>query len=114
MQNEVWNEIGMFLNQLRCENINRISCVHLPEAEEAEQIKRRTQKEYERVRSKMGEQQKLLIENYVDALQQRAFVSEKQAYCQGYVDCIQLLAGMGMLPCNPEIKEFINTIQKDL
>ena len=67
MQNEVWNEIGMFLNQLRCENINRISCVHLPEAEEAEQIKRRTQKEYERVRSKMGEQQKLLIENYAIA-----------------------------------------------
>lgn len=114
MQNEVWNEIGIFLNQLRCENINRKSCVHLPEAEEAEQLKRKTQKEYEQVMIKMGEQQKLLIENYVDALQQRAFVSEKQAYCQGYVDCIQLLAGMGMLPCDPEIKGLINTIQKAL
>ena len=34
---------------------------------------------------------------YGEILEEEAFVSEQRAYCQGYVDCIQLLAGLGLL-----------------
>ena len=46
MQNEVWSEIGMFLNSLRCENVNRSSYIHLPEMKEAEQLKKATYEEF--------------------------------------------------------------------
>ena len=32
----------------------------------------------------------------MEKLKHLAFVEEEQAYCQGYVDCIQLLAGLGV------------------
>jgi hypothetical protein len=31
-----------------------------------------------------------------------------RAYCQGYVDCIQLLAGLGILKQSPDIEKIIN------
>ena len=34
MQNEVWSEIGAFLNDLRCGNVNRKTYLHFPELEE--------------------------------------------------------------------------------
>lgn len=40
MQNEVWSEIGAFLNDLRCGNVNRKTYLHFPELEEAEQLLR--------------------------------------------------------------------------
>ena len=46
MQNEVWSEIGMFLNSLRCENVNRNSYIHFPEMEAAEQLKMAAHKEF--------------------------------------------------------------------
>ena len=46
MQNEVWSEIGMFLNSLRCENVNRSSYIHLPEMKEAEQLKKAAYEEF--------------------------------------------------------------------
>lgn len=31
MENDIWNEISSFLNQLRCENINRESYIYFQE-----------------------------------------------------------------------------------
>ena len=56
--------------------------------------------------------QRQAVENYIEVLQQRAFVAEKQAYCQGYVDCIQLLAGIGLLENNPDIEKLVGIIKK--
>ena len=41
MQNEVWSEIGAFLNDLRCGNVNRKTYLHFPELEEAEQLRKK-------------------------------------------------------------------------
>ena len=46
-----------------------------------------------------------------EALQHLAFMAEEQAYCQGYVDCIQLLAGIGMLKENPEIEKIVEKLK---
>lgn len=37
------------------------------------------------------------LKQYGEILEEEAFVSEQRAYCQGYVDCIQLLAGFRTL-----------------
>lgn len=41
MRNEVWSEIGTFLNGLRCGNVKRESYIQLSEVAEAEEQKKR-------------------------------------------------------------------------
>lgn len=112
MQNEVWEQIGNFLNSLRCENVERKSYIQFSELNEADKLKKEAQKKYETAVGKLQTDQRNNIEEYVETLQHKAFMAEEQAYCQGYVDCIQLLAGMGMLEKNPEIEKIIEKIKK--
>lgn len=51
------------------------------------------------------------VQYYLETVKHLAFISEEQAYCQGYVDCVQLLAGLGMLRDFPDIKELVEKIQ---
>lgn len=112
MQNEIWEQIGNFLNSLRCENVERKSYIQFSELKEADKLKKEAQKKYETAVAKLQVDQRRNIELYVEVLQHKAFMSEEQAYCQGYVDCIQLLAGMGLLEKNPEIEKIIEKIKK--
>lgn len=112
MQNEIWNEIGTFLNGLRCGNVERESYIKLPEFEEAEKQKRTAQKIFLAELEVMEKSQRQSVENYMEMIQHLAFISEEQAYCQGYVDCIQLLAGLGVLKELPDIKKLVREIKK--
>ena len=38
MQNEIWDQIGNFLNSLRCENVERKSYIRFSELREAEKL----------------------------------------------------------------------------
>ena len=49
MRNEVWSEIGTFLNGLRCGNVKRESYIQLSEVAEAEEQKKDIQVELDRV-----------------------------------------------------------------
>lgn len=113
MQNDVWEKIGDFLNSLRCENVGRKSYIQFSELKEAEKLKKEAQKKYVAAVSKLQADQRKNIEAYVEALQHKAFMSEEQAYCQGYIDCIQLLAGVGLLKKNPEIEKIIQKKNND-
>ena len=44
MENDIWNEISSFLNQLRCENINRESYIYFQELANI-QLKKKMKKE---------------------------------------------------------------------
>ncbi len=112
MQNEVWNEIGTFLNGLRCGNVNRETYIQFPELSDAEKRKKAMERTSQKVLDTMEAGQREKVENYIEALKHLAFMAEEQAYCQGYVDCIQLLSGLGMLKGSPNISELINKIKK--
>lgn len=112
MQNEVWEQVGNFLNSLRCENVGRKSYIQFSELKEADKLKKETQEQYVIVVNKLQTDQRKSIEAYVEALQHQAFITEEQAYCQGYVDCIQLLAGVGLLENNPEIEKIVEKLKK--
>ena len=45
MENDIWNEISSFLNQLRCENINRESYIYFQELANI-QLKKKMEKEF--------------------------------------------------------------------
>ena len=112
MQNEVWEQVGNFLNSLRCENVGRQSYIQFSELKEADKLKKEAQEQYVIVVNKLQTDQRKSIEAYVEALQHQAFITEEQAYCQGYVDCIQLLAGVGLLENNPEIEKIVEKLKK--
>ena len=47
-----------------------------------------------------------------EAVQHLAFMEEERAYCQGYVDFIKLLVGLGVLNSNPEIEMMVSKMKK--
>lgn len=112
MQNEIWEQIGNFLNNLRCENVKRKSYIQFPELKEANKLKKVAQKKYAMEIDKLKANQRSNIEDYVEALQHQAFMAEEQAYCQGYADCIQILSGLGLLERNPEIEKIVEKLKK--
>lgn len=112
MQNEVWSEIGAFLNDLRCGNVNRKTYLHFSELEEAEQLRKKEKVNFEVELKRLGAAQRKQVEVYLEVVQHQAFMEEERAYCQGYVDCIQLLAGLGMLNSNPNIEQIIAKVKK--
>ena len=97
MHNEIWEQVGQFLNRLRCENVTRYTAVEVPEY-------RKTQEELEGLRERCGtmlqqlsqEQQQMFLE-WMAKLEDMNSMEGQKAYCQGYVDCILLLSGMGLL-----------------
>lgn len=112
MRNEVWSEIGAFLNSLRCENVNRKTYLHFPELEEAERLRKTEKVMFEDELKRLDVGQRKQIETYLEAVLHQAFMEEERAYCQGYVDCIQLLSGLGMLKSNPDIEQIIAKMKK--
>lgn len=106
------DEIGMFLNSLRCENVNRSSYIRFPEMKETEQLKKEAYEELTTRMDILEMEQRQAIENFIEVLEHWAFLGEEQAYCQGYVDCVQLLAGLGMLERNPDIEKLVEKIRR--
>lgn len=79
MQNEVWEQVGNFLNSLRCENVERKSYIQFSELKEADKLKKEAQEQYVIVVNKLQTDQRKSIEAYVEALQHQAFITEEQA-----------------------------------
>ena len=112
MRNKIWEQVGQFLNRLRCENVTRDTAIELPGY-------RKTQEEMEELREKCEaviqqlpqEQRKLLLE-WMDKLEDMDSLEGQKAYCQGYVDCILLLSGMGLLRQDLSTEEFMKWIRQ--
>ena len=96
MQNEIWEQVGQFLNKLRCEMVTRDTAVEIPGYKD-------TQKELEEMREKCeemidqlsGERKQVLLD-WMAKLEDMNSMEGQKAYCQGYVDCILLLSGLGL------------------
>lgn len=97
MENDIWNEISSFLNQLRCENINRESYIYFQELANIQLKKKMEKEKVNKLLDHISYEDREKLKQYGEILEEEAFVSEQRAYCQGYVDCIQLLAGLGLL-----------------
>lgn len=111
MWNIIWEQVGQFLNRLRCENVTRDTAIEMPGY-------RRTQEEMEELREKCEaviqqfpqEQRKLFLE-WMAKLEDMNSLEGQKSYCQGYVDCILLLSGMGLLRQDLSVEEFMKWIR---
>lgn len=111
MQNKIWEQIGQFLNRLRCEEVTRDTAVEVPEY-------KKTQKETEELREKcevmirqLPQEQQQVILAWMEKMEDMNSLEGQKAYCQGYVDCILLLGGMGLLQQELSQEELVKWIR---
>lgn len=107
MQNKIWDQIGQFLNRLRCENITRDTAIEVPGWKEAQDEVEARREDCETVLRQLPQEQQQLLLDWMDKLEDLNSLQGQKAYCQGYMDCILMLSGMGLLRQDLSPEEFI-------
>ena len=113
MENDIWNEISSFLNQLRCENITRESYIYFQELANIQLKKKMEKEKVNKLLDHISNEDREKLKQYGEILEEEVFVSEQRAYCQGYVDCIQLLAGLGLLKKSTDMEKIISEMKSN-
>lgn len=112
MENEVWDKVINFLNQLRGEQRSRSSSVQLQGVSETEKKEELLHKECSGYMEKLSHKEQQKIEEWQEKLEELSHLREQQAYCQGYVDCIYLLSGLGLLKQDAQLDNFIEKVNE--
>lgn len=97
MQNVIWEQIGQFLNRLRCENVTRDTAVEVSGYKETQEEMERLHERCEVVLQQLPQEQQRILLEWMAKLEDMNSMEGQKAYCQGYVDCILLLSGMELL-----------------
>ena len=112
MQNKIWEQVGDFLNKLRSENITRNTSVDIPGYKDTQQeLEARREKCEITLRYLPDESQQIILE-WMAKLEDMNSLEGQKAYCQGYVDCILLLSGLGLFRRDLSPKELMKQVKK--
>lgn len=112
MKNEVWEKIAQFLNHLRGEQLSRKSSVQMPELLEKQKQAEKLMEECRVVLKSIPETGSQLLIKWQEQAEEVNYLQEQQSYLQGYVDCIYLLSGLGLLKKDKFVDKFIEEIKK--
>ena len=96
MQNIIWKQVGEFLNKLRNENITRNTSVNIPGYKDTQQELEAMRERCERTLHSLPDEDQQMILEWMAKLEDMNSLEGQKAYCQGYVDCILLLSGLGL------------------
>ena len=102
--NDVWVKMAEFLGRLNGESVSRESYVRTPEYEEALEVWKEKEQEWENFLETLSAEQKEKLEEIKECQDDFASAQELRAYIQGYVDCVQALHYMGLLKGNEGLK----------
>lgn len=111
MQNKVWEQVGCFLNKLRCENVARDTAVEVPGYRDTQQELEEMRETCEEIVRSLPEDQWQTLLEWMAKLEDMNSMEGQKAYCQGYVDCILLLSGLGLFRQEISPEELIKQIQ---
>ncbi len=112
MQNKIWEQVGDFLNKLRCENVTRDTAVEVPGYRDTQQELEEMRGTCEEIIRSIPEDQQQTLLEWMAKLEDMNFMEGQKAYCQGYVDCILLLSGLGLFRQELSPEELIKQIQR--
>lgn len=111
MRNEITEKVEIFLQNLRCENSNRETLVHLDSCR-TESVKLEKMREhYLRVVDRLKMDDKIILEEYIEQIQTLAFAEQQEAYVQGILDAVQILYGFGILSSSDNVEKIIADIK---
>lgn len=112
MQNKVWEQVGQFLNRLRCENVTRDTIVELPGYRETQEEMEKIRGKCEAMMQQLPQEQRQLLLEWMEELEDMNSLEGQRSYCQGYVDCILMLSGLGLLRQDLSPEEFMKWMRK--
>lgn len=112
MENEVWEKIVQFLNQLRGEQLSRTSSVRMPELIQKQKQAEKLMEECRAVLKSIPGADRQLFLKYQEQAEEVSYLQEQKSYLQGYVDCIYLLSGLGLLKKDEFVDKFIEEVKK--
>lgn len=112
MENEVWEKVAQFLNQLRGEQLSRTSSVRMPELIEKQKQAEKLMEECRVVLRSIPEADRQLLIMWQEQAEEANYLQEQKSYLQGYVDCIYLLSGLGLLKKDEFVDKFIEEVKK--
>lgn len=112
MSEEIWERINQFLMELRCENTSRSSKCTTKEVQSAEREQKEIKNFFEVCMEKMEESDRRVIEKYVESMDNLAVAQCQQSYLQGYIDCVLLLSGVGILAPDKSVTEIVKRIKE--
>lgn len=112
MQNKIWEQVGDFLNRLRCENVTRDTVVEIPGYGDVQQELEEMRGTCEAIIRSLPEDQQQSLLEWMAKLEDMNSLEGQKAYCQGYVDCILLLSGLGLFRQELSPEELMKQIQR--
>ena len=110
--NEVFETLANVFEELRSESGDREYCVQTEDAKEASRELKKKQKAFEMYLSKLSEEDREFLEEYIDAVDHAHYKEEQRAYYQGFVDGIQVLDGLGIVKKRIRIKELLKIFER--
>ena len=60
----------------------------------------------------MKETEQRIIQKWIECLEDNASLEAQQAYCQGYIDCLFLLCGMGIIEKDSVANDIFEQLNK--
>lgn len=112
MENEVWKKIAQFLNRLRGEQLSRASSVRMPELTEKQKQAEKLMEECRAVLENIPEADRKLLVKWQEQAEEVSYLQEEKSYLQGYVDCVYLLSGLGLIKKDEFVDKFIEELRK--
>lgn len=113
MENEVMEKLVLFLQNLRCENVNRETLVHLTGCKREKENLSNLQTVYEELKTRMLPYDKNCLVKYMEQAERVAFEEQQEAYLQGIMDAFQVLEGLGVIRASEKIENLIKHIEND-
>ena len=94
---DVWTRTAQFLSSLNGENVSREDYVMLPQVKLAEENLAEKEAVWNKWLERLSDEDKGIAEDMKECLEEYSSAQVFRSYLQGYVDCIQILSGMGLL-----------------
>lgn len=110
--NEVYEALTGLLEDLRCESDEREYSVKTEEMRAADEELKRRIPEYEKCLERMPEQDRTLLEHYMEVVDHAHFQEEQRAYYQGIVDAIQMMEGMGLIQKSKKVNFLLGKLRE--
>lgn len=107
MKDTVMEKLEIFLQNLRCENKNRETLVHLESCKEEMQKLQEEKKAYMRLLEKLSSTDEKILNDYIEQIHSTAFAEQQEAYLQGMLDAFQILSGIGIISTNDNVEKVI-------
>lgn len=110
--NEVFETLCNVFEELRCESGEREYSVQTDEALDANRALEKQNEIFRKYLSLLSEDDRSLVEDYIEAMEHAHFHEEQRAYYQGMVDALQILIGLGIVKESSKINEVLSKISR--